>query len=51
MQSFERYLTRNGVIIRKFFLHVSKEEQRQRFLGRLREPDKNWKFSLDLAGC
>ena len=51
MQSFERYLTRNGVIIRKFFLHVSKEEQRQRFLSRLREPDKNWKFSLDLAGC
>jgi PPK2 family polyphosphate:nucleotide phosphotransferase len=46
MQSFERYLTRNGVIIRKFFLHLSKDEQRRRFLSRLREPDKNWKFSL-----
>jgi PPK2 family polyphosphate:nucleotide phosphotransferase len=46
MQSFERYLTRNGVVIRKFFLHLSKEVQRQRFLSRLREPDKNWKFSL-----
>jgi hypothetical protein len=33
-------------VIRKFFLHVSKEEQRQRFLARLQEPDKNWKFSL-----
>jgi PPK2 family polyphosphate:nucleotide phosphotransferase len=44
--NFERYLSRNGVIIRKFFLHVSKEEQRQRFLSRLREPDKNWKFSM-----
>jgi PPK2 family polyphosphate:nucleotide phosphotransferase len=46
IQSFERYLARNGVVIRKFFLHVSKEEQRQRFLSRLREPNKNWKFSL-----
>jgi PPK2 family polyphosphate:nucleotide phosphotransferase len=46
IHNFERYLTRNGVIVRKFFLHVSKEEQRQRFLSRLREPDKNWKFSL-----
>ena len=43
---YERYLSRNGVLIRKFFLHVSKEEQRQRFLSRLRVPDKNWKFSL-----
>jgi len=46
ISNFERYLSRNGVVIRKFFLHVSKEEQRQRFLSRLREPDKNWKFSL-----
>jgi PPK2 family polyphosphate:nucleotide phosphotransferase len=46
ISNFERYLSRNGVIIRKFFLHVSKEEQRQRFLSRLREPDKNWKFSM-----
>ncbi|HEV2990475.1 MAG TPA: polyphosphate kinase 2 family protein [Candidatus Angelobacter sp.] len=41
----EAYLTRNGVIIRKFFLHVSKEEQKRRFLKRLEEPEKNWKFS------
>jgi PPK2 family polyphosphate:nucleotide phosphotransferase len=46
IHNFERYLARNGVVIRKFFLHVSKQEQRQRFLSRLREPDKNWKFSM-----
>jgi PPK2 family polyphosphate:nucleotide phosphotransferase len=46
IHNFERYLSRNGVIVRKFFLHVSKEEQRQRFLSRLREADKNWKFSM-----
>ena len=44
--NYERYLTRQGVIIRKFFLYVSKEEQRRRFLDRLREPEKHWKFSL-----
>ncbi len=44
--AWERYLGRNGVAIRKFFLHVSKEEQRQRFLARLERPEKNWKFSL-----
>jgi PPK2 family polyphosphate:nucleotide phosphotransferase len=43
--SFERYLTRNGVVIRKFFLNVSREEQKRRFLARLEEPEKNWKFS------
>ncbi len=43
--AFERYLTRNGVIIRKFFLHLSKKEQKQRLLSRLEEPAKNWKFS------
>jgi PPK2 family polyphosphate:nucleotide phosphotransferase len=43
--NLERYLTRNGIVIRKFFLNVSKEEQRQRFLKRLEEPEKNWKFS------
>jgi PPK2 family polyphosphate:nucleotide phosphotransferase len=43
--NLESYLTRNGIVIRKFFLHVSKEEQRQRFLRRLDEPEKNWKFS------
>ena len=44
--NYERYLTRQGVIIRKFFLYVSKEEQRRRVLDRLREPEKHWKFSL-----
>jgi PPK2 family polyphosphate:nucleotide phosphotransferase len=43
--SFERHLTRNGVVIRKFFLHLSKQEQKRRLLSRLEEPDKNWKFS------
>lgn len=43
--SFERYVTRNGIAIRKFFLHLSWEEQRNRFLQRLEEPEKNWKFS------
>jgi PPK2 family polyphosphate:nucleotide phosphotransferase len=41
----ERHLARNGTVILKFFLHVSKEEQRQRFLARIDEPEKNWKFS------
>ncbi|MGZ4871205.1 MAG: polyphosphate kinase 2 family protein [Candidatus Angelobacter sp.] len=45
IRNFEQYLTRNGVVIRKFFLHVSKEEQKRRFLARLDEPEKNWKFS------
>lgn len=44
--NFERYLSRNGVVIRKFFLHVSREEQRKRFLDRLEEPEKHWKFAL-----
>jgi PPK2 family polyphosphate:nucleotide phosphotransferase len=46
INAFERYLSRNGVVVRKFFLHVSREEQRRRFLDRLDEPGKNWKFSL-----
>jgi PPK2 family polyphosphate:nucleotide phosphotransferase len=45
INGFERYLSRNGVLIRKFFLHLSKKEQRARFLSRLEEPEKNWKFS------
>ena len=45
INAFERYLARNGTLIRKFFLHVSKEEQRRRFLARLDEPAKNWKFA------
>ncbi len=49
--AFERYLTRNGYVIRKFFLNVSKAEQKQRFLDRIDEPEKNWKFSLgDVEG-
>jgi len=47
IRSFERYLTRNGVVIRKFFLHVSKKEQKKRFLSRLENPEKNWKFSVN----
>lgn len=43
--SFERYLSRNGFVIRKFFLNVSRKEQKKRFLDRLQEPEKNWKFS------
>jgi PPK2 family polyphosphate:nucleotide phosphotransferase len=46
INAMERHLARNGTVIRKFFLNVSKEEQRQRFLARLDEPEKNWKFSL-----
>ncbi|MGH7897494.1 MAG: polyphosphate kinase 2 family protein [Candidatus Binatia bacterium] len=46
INAFERYLSRNGTVILKFFLHVSREEQRKRFLKRLNEPEKNWKFSL-----
>jgi PPK2 family polyphosphate:nucleotide phosphotransferase len=42
---FERYVARNGLMIRKFFLHVSKSEQKRRFMRRLDQPDKNWKFS------
>jgi PPK2 family polyphosphate:nucleotide phosphotransferase len=50
ISAFERYLARNGTIVLKFFLNVSKEEQRQRFLDRLNEPAKNWKFSMgDIA--
>jgi PPK2 family polyphosphate:nucleotide phosphotransferase len=45
INAHERYLTRNGVVIRKFFLHLSKSEQKKRFLSRLDEPAKNWKFS------
>src|SRR5437762_7435920 len=43
--AFERHLARNGVCVRKFFLNVSKKEQKKRFLARLDEPEKNWKFS------
>ena len=46
IRNFETYLYRNGIAVRKFFLNVSYEEQRKRFLARLDDPDKNWKFSL-----
>jgi len=49
IRAFERYLTRNGVIVRKFFLHLSKKEQRRRFLDRIENPEKNWKFSANDA--
>ena len=45
MVNFERYLTENGVVVRKFFLNLSKEEQKRRFINRIEEPEKNWKFS------
>jgi PPK2 family polyphosphate:nucleotide phosphotransferase len=45
INAFERYLARNGVVVRKFFLNLSKKEQKKRFLDRLEEPEKNWKFS------
>jgi PPK2 family polyphosphate:nucleotide phosphotransferase len=45
INNFERHLTQNGTVILKFFLHLSKEEQRKRFLERLNDPDKHWKFS------
>jgi len=47
INNFEKYLTRNGVAILKFFLHLSEDEQKKRFLERLEMPDKNWKFSMD----
>ena len=45
IRNFEKYLNRNGTFVRKFFLHVSKEEQKKRFLERIDNPEKNWKFS------
>ena len=45
MRNFERYLSRNGTVVRKFFLHVSHDEQRKRLLSRLEDPSKTWKFS------
>ena len=46
IRAFERHLARNGTVVLKFFLHVSKEEQRRRFLDRLEQPAKRWKFSM-----
>jgi polyphosphate kinase 2 (PPK2 family) len=47
ISAFERYLSRQGTVILKFFLNVSKQEQRERFLDRLEQPSKNWKFSMN----
>ncbi len=49
IRNFEQYLTRNGVAIRKFFLNVSNKEQKKRFLERIENPEKNWKFSANDA--
>jgi len=49
ISNFEHYLTNNGIVVRKFFLHLSKGEQKKRFLARLDRPDKNWKFSINDA--
>jgi PPK2 family polyphosphate:nucleotide phosphotransferase len=49
IRNFEHYLTRNGIMVRKFFLHLSKGEQKKRFLARLDDPNKNWKFSANDA--
>jgi polyphosphate kinase 2 (PPK2 family) len=46
---FEQYLTHNGVVVRKFFLHLSKKEQKRRFLERIDNAEKNWKFSASDA--
>jgi PPK2 family polyphosphate:nucleotide phosphotransferase len=45
INNFERYLSRNGVVILKFFLNVSRKEQKERFLERINTPEKNWKFA------
>ena len=47
IRNYERYLHNNGIVVRKFFLNVSKNEQKKRFLERLDNPDKNWKFSAN----
>lgn len=47
IRAFERHLVRNGTVVLKFFLHVSKDEQRKRFLDRIEEPAKRWKFSMN----
>lgn len=54
IRCFERYLSQNGVLVRKFFLHVSRDEQKKRFLERIDNPKKRWKFSVSDAherGC
>lgn len=51
INDFEKYLVKNGIIVLKFYLNVSKEEQKERFLKRINQPEKNWKFSMsDVKG-
>jgi PPK2 family polyphosphate:nucleotide phosphotransferase len=50
IRGLERYLARNGTVVRKFYLHVSKKEQKKRFLERLEQPEKNWKFAAADVG-
>ncbi len=47
IRHYEEYLSNNGVVVRKFFLHLSRKEQKKRFLERLEKPEKNWKFSAN----
>jgi PPK2 family polyphosphate:nucleotide phosphotransferase len=47
INAFEHFLSRNGILVLKFFLHLSKKEQKRRFLERLERPEKNWKFSMN----
>jgi PPK2 family polyphosphate:nucleotide phosphotransferase len=49
INNFEKYLVRNGIIVLKFFLHLSKDEQKRRLLARINQPEKNWKFSVNDA--
>jgi polyphosphate kinase 2 (PPK2 family) len=49
IRNFESYLAGNGILVRKFFLHVSQAEQQRRFLARIDDPNKNWKFSANDA--
>ena len=49
INAFERYITGNGIVVLKFFLHISKKEQKSRFLERIEDPEKNWKFSMSDA--
>ncbi len=46
IRNFEKYLTQNGIVVIKFFLYISKEEQKKRFLERINRPEKNWKFEI-----
>ena len=49
INNFEKYLVRNGIVVLKFFLNLSKDEQKRRLLARINKPEKNWKFSINDA--